>query len=281
MSVPLAVRLQYLLPKNLISTAIRRIARSRARWISRPLVRWFASHYRVDMSEARAEHLDDYETFNAFFTRALEDGARPVDAGELTVVSPADGNLTQHGTLEDGRLLQAKGLTYALDELLGEASVPEGLAAGRFATIYLAPHHYHRVHMPFAGRLVTTRYIPGRRFSVNNATAAVIERLFCRNERVALGFETPFGPAYAVLVGALNVSSISTSVLGEIASGRAREWHHAPHVEIAKGAELGRFNLGSTVIVILPSGPFEFAAELEPGAELRVGQRVGRFEPAS
>lgn len=280
MSVPLAVRLQHGLPKNLISAAVRRIARSRRPWLRRALIHWFARHYRVDMSEAEVERLDEYETFNAFFTRTLKAGARPVDGDAATVVAPADGNLTQLGPLDGGRLLQAKGLTYALDELVGEPSLPASLTTGRFATLYLAPHHYHRVHAPFAGELVVTRYIPGARFSVNRATAGVIDRLFCRNERVALGFETRFGPAYVVLVGALNVSSISTSVLGEIASGRAREWRHAPGAALAMGDELGRFNLGSTVIVILPSGPFAFAPGLEPGVELRMGRPLGRFEPA-
>lgn len=280
MSAALGVRLQYLLPKNLISAALYRIARSRRAWIRRPLIRWFANHFGIDMSEARIERLEDYETFNAFFTRELKAGARAVDTDARSVVSPVDGDLTQFGALEHGRLMQAKGLGYTLDALLGEPAVPAGFDSGRFATLYLAPRHYHRVHAPFAGRLVMTRYIPGTRFSVNRATAAVIERLFCRNERVVLRFEAAFGDAYVVLVGALNVSSISTAALGEIASGPAREWRHEPAVAIAKGDELGRFNLGSTVIVILPAGVFELDAGLADGDALSMGERLGRLHAA-
>lgn len=277
MSAALGVRLQHLLPKNLISAAVRRIARSRRPWISRPLIRWFANRFGVDMSEAHVEALEDYETFNAFFTRALKHGARVVDADARSLVAPCDGDLTQFGTLERGRLLQAKGLHYAVDELLGEAEVPAGFEDGRFATLYLAPRHYHRVHAPFAGRLVMTRYIPGTRFSVNRATAGVIEHLFCRNERVVTAFETAFGAAYVVLVGALNVSSISTAALGEIASGRPREWRHDPAIDVAKGDELGRFNLGSTVIVVLPAGVLEFEAGLADGTAMRMGEPLGRL----
>lgn len=274
----LVARLQYLLPKSLISAAVRRIARSRRPWLRRALVHWFARQFEVDMSEARIESLDEYESFNDFFTRALKDGARPVDTDDEAVVSPCDGVLTEFGRLSEGRLVQAKGLSYSLEGLLGEPTIPAGFEHGHYATIYLAPHDYHRVHMPFAGRLVGTRYVPGARFSVNRATAAVIERLFSRNERVVTRFETRFGPAWIVLVGALNVSSISTVALGEIASGRAREWSHAPGLELAKGDELGRFNLGSTVILAVPSGAIEFEAGLADGVRLAMGRRIGRLD---
>lgn len=277
MSVPLAVRLQHLLPKNLVSAVTGRIARSRTRWLKSGLIRWFAGHYGVDMREADPERLEDYETFNAFFTRALKAGARRVDDAEHAVVSPADGYLTEFGTLEQGRLLQAKGLSYGLEELLGEPRAPEALASGSFATVYLAPHHYHRVHAPLAGRLVQTRYVPGERFSVNRTTASVIDRLFCRNERAVLRLDTRFGPAFVVLVGALNVSSISTAALGLLESGRAREWRHDPPVEVAKGDEIGRFNLGSTVVVVLPALPFAFEPGLENGTPLTMGRALGRF----
>src|SRR5690606_16201838 len=172
---------------------------------------------------------------------------------ETTVVSPVDGRLTEFGRARAGQLLQAKGFDYALEELTGEGPADASLFSnGAFATIYLAPHDYHRVHMPLAGKLTATRYIPGRRFSVNAATTCGIKNLFCRNERVVCWFETAHGPMALVLVGALNVSSISTAGRGEIASGEPAYWPEPAPAAYAKGAEIARFNLGPTVILLFP-----------------------------
>jgi phosphatidylserine decarboxylase len=178
---------QHLLPKNLISAVVYRATRSRREWLKRPLTRWFANAYGVDLAEAEHSDLDRYPTFNEFFTRGLRAGARPLSGDANTLVSPADGVLTEFGTTQDDRLLQAKGISYSLEELLGEqgAAVDE-LRGGSYFTIYLAPHNYHRVHSPLDAVLTRTRYIPGQRFSVSRATAAVIGRLFCRNERAAI-----------------------------------------------------------------------------------------------
>jgi phosphatidylserine decarboxylase len=262
---------QHLIPKNLSSAVVYRATRSRRRWLARPLIQWFARTYRVDLRDAADSNLDSYATFNEFFTRALRPGARPVAGGPGTLVAAADGVLTEHGTIEDDRLLQAKGREYSLAELLGESGPgAEGLRGGSYLTIYLAPHNYHRVHAPLAGMLSRARYIPGNRFSVSRATAAAIGRLFCRNERVVCWFETVHGPMAVVLVGALNVSSISTVAHGEIASGTPREWRESQRQSYAQGDEIGRFNMGSTVIVLLGA-----RVAWRPGSASGTAVRVG------
>lgn len=266
--------LQHLIPKNLVSAFIYRVARSEAQWLKKPLIEWFARTYRVDLSEAEEQDLERYPTFNAFFTRALKAGARPLAGDEDTVIAPADGVVTEFGTIEDGRLLQAKGRHYHVAALLGEEA-PE-LAGGEFLTIYLAPHNYHRVHMPLGGTLTRTRYLPGERFSVSVATAAVIDRLFCRNERVVCRFETAHGPMAIVLVGALNVSSISTINRGEIVSGKAQHWVENPPLTLARGGELGRFNMGSTVVLLFGPGVVRWDTDLQPGTPVTMGRALGR-----
>ncbi|HET7925186.1 MAG TPA: archaetidylserine decarboxylase, partial [Rhodanobacteraceae bacterium] len=247
-------------------------------WLKRPLTRWFAKAYGIDMSEALRTDLESYATFNEFFTRELKVDARPIAGGPGTLVSPADGVLTEHGAIEGGHLYQAKGSAYTLAELVGDAGATvEALEGGHYFTIYLAPHNYHRVHAPLDARLVHTRYIPGARFSVSRATAAAIPRLFCRNERVVCSFETGSGPMIVVLVGALNVSSISTFAHGEIASGAARQWHEQPALSVARGGEIGRFNMGSTVVVLLGSASFRFATGTANGLPVRMGQALGAF----
>jgi phosphatidylserine decarboxylase len=271
---------QHLIPKNLLSALVYRATRSRRRWLARPLTRWFARTYRVDLAEAAIGDLDGFDTFNAFFTRALKSGARPIAGGPGIVVSPADGVLTEHGAIAGDRLFQAKGLSYSLGELLGESGAAVApLTGGSYFTIYLAPHNYHRVHAPLAARLTRTRYLPGRRFSVSRATAAAIPRLFCRNERVVCWFETSLGPMAVVLVGALNVSSMSTVTRGEIASGGPQNWPESPPRAVAQGSEIGRFNMGSTVVVLLGGRSFRFAPATGDGAAVRMGEALGAFTP--
>jgi phosphatidylserine decarboxylase len=267
---------QHLIPKDLSSALVYRATRSRRAWLRRPLTRWFAKAYGIDLTEAANADLESYATFNEFFTRELKAGVRPIAGGPDTLVSPADGVLTEHGRIEGGRLYQAKGSAYSLAELLGDlGSAVDALDGGHYFTVYLAPHNYHRVHAPLDARLVRTRYIPGARFSVSRATAAAISRLFCRNERVVCSFETHFGPMIVVLVGALNVSSISTFAHGEIASGATRLWLEQPPLPVARGAEIGRFNMGSTVVVLLGSASFRFARGLADGLPVRMGQAFG------
>lgn len=239
-------------------------------------MRWFAAQYDIDLGEAEQSELERFGSFNAFFTRALRAGARPLAGDEVTVVSPVDGRLTELGTLHEGQLVQAKGLTYSLAELVGEGPVANvRFSRGAFATIYLAPSDYHRVHMPLAGRLTAVRYIPGRRFSVNAATTRGVRDLFCRNERVVCWFDTDGGAMVLVLVGALNVSSISLTDRGEIPSGGPRYWQETPPRSYARGAEIGRFNLGSTVIVLFPEGEVAWSGKLERDRRLRLGEAIG------
>ncbi|HXS80147.1 MAG TPA: archaetidylserine decarboxylase [Gammaproteobacteria bacterium] len=280
MTSPAWIRLtQHLIPKDLSSAVVFRATRSRRTWLKVPLMRWFAKAYGVDLSEAANADLDSYATFNDFFTRELRAGARPIAAGSSTAISPADGVLTEHGPIEGGHLYQAKGSAYTLADLLGDTGAAvEALEGGRYFTIYLAPHNYHRVHSPLDAQLMRTRYIPGARFSVSRATAAAIPRLFCRNERVVCWFETDLGPMIVVLVGALNVSSISTFAHGEVASGAARIWLEQQPRPVARGAEIGRFNMGSTVVVLLGSDRFRFSPGLADGLAVRMGQALGAFD---
>jgi phosphatidylserine decarboxylase len=283
MTVSLGVWLfQHLLPKNALSAAVYRIARSRRAWIARPLTRWFARAYRVDLGEAEQTDLEGYPTFNDFFTRALRPGARPLAGDGDTVVSPADGILSEHGTIDGDTLLQAKGRRYTLGELLEEdGATTDALRGGSYCTIYLAPRNYHRVHAPLDARLLRTRYVPGSRFGVSLGTAAAIDKLFCRNERVVCWFETAVGPMVVVLVGALNVSSVSTFTRGEIASGAPRSWVEDDRPTVARGAEIGRFNLGSTVVVVFGPHAVHWSAHLARGTEIAMGAPLGRVERAT
>ena len=276
-----SVLIQRLLPQRLMGRLVYRLARCRWRWVSRPLIRWFAHRHAVDLREAEYDHLESYASLNEFFTRRLKPGARPITGGERTLISPVDGFLTQFGSADGGEMIQAKGLSYRLEALLGEpAERVAALMSGACATLYLAPHQYHRVHLPLAGVLRRTRYIPGKRYSVNARTAAVVPGLFCRNERVVCWFETAAGPMAVVLVGALNVSSIGTAWLGEIASGSGRVWEAAEPSGrgssrgFGRGEEIGRFNLGSTVVMVLPPEQVEWRLELKPGQAVRMGQAL-------
>jgi phosphatidylserine decarboxylase len=276
----LAVWAQYLLPQRVLGHLIYRAARCTWPTIKNPLIHWFAKYYRVNLIEAEQSELNAYPTFNDFFTRALRPEVRPLSGDEQTIVSPADGQITGFGSAEAGRLIQAKGLDYSLSELIGEDE-PSAvkITLGCFATIYLAPQDYHRVHMPLAGTLKRTRYLPGTRFSVNSRTASRIPNLFVRNERVVCWFDTAIGSMVVVLVGALNVSSITTRWLGEIPSGKQRLWQNdgLPKRHYGRGDEIARFNLGSTVIVLLPPGTITWNRDLSAQRPLLTGQALGRI----
>ncbi|TBU87276.1 archaetidylserine decarboxylase [Phytopseudomonas dryadis] len=270
---------QYLIPHHLLSRLIGCAAECRAAWFKNRLITWFARQYRVDMSEAQIEDPTAFEHFNAFFTRALKDGARPLDATPGAVLSPADGAISQLGRIEHGRVFQAKGHSYSVTELLGgdsERAAP--FMGGDFATVYLSPKDYHRVHMPLAGTLQEMVYVPGRLFSVNQSTAENVPELFARNERVVCLFDTERGPMAVVLVGAMIVASIETVWAGlvtpprrELKTQRYDEAARAP-IQLDKGAELGRFKLGSTAIVLFGPGQVQWAAELGANSPVQMGQ---------
>lgn len=278
--------LQYILPRYWMTAAVHRLARVRWVRLKNLMIEHFIRLYRVDTADIRLDVPHDFPTFNDFFIRELRDGARPIDPADDSLVSPVDGAVSQAGTLEKNRILQAKGLRYTLEDLLAtDLADARAYEDGTFATIYLAPFNYHRVHAPFAGRLVAARYIPGDLFSVNAATAAVIPGLFRRNERLALHFATAAGPAALILVGALNVGSISTPWSGEIRPRKSGTVEiidrRGASTDLARGDLLGWFNMGSTVILLLPRGVCHWNDDVLPGAALRVGQRIGTLAPAS
>ncbi len=270
------VGLQYLLPQHFLSGIVRLVAHSTLRPLKNALIRAFLGRYPVDLAEAARPAIDDYDSFNDFFTRRLRPGARPGDPAPRAVLCPVDGSVSQAGTVADGLLLQAKGLQYGAAELLGgDEALAAEFEGGGFATLYLAPHDYHRIHMPFAGSLRLARFVPGDLFSVNVATAAAVPGLFARNERVACVFDTTAGPMAVVLVGALFVGSMSLAWEGVVRGRRQRDLPaREAAVLLDRGAELGCFNMGSTVIVMFArSGPV-LVEGLSPGRAVRVGERL-------
>jgi len=277
----LAARLQHLVPRYWATRLVWRLARVRRPDVKDWLIRRFVRLFDVDTSDAALPVPAGFETFNDFFTRELAAGARPVDPDPAVLVSPADGTVSQAGRLVDDTMLQAKGCSYRVDDLLlTDLETAAHFAGGAYATIYLAPYNYHRVHAPFTGELRAIHYIPGELFSVNAATAAVIPGLFHRNERLVMHFEAGFGPAAVILVGAVNVGSISTPWTGEIRPRRKGVVDVLPiavdAARVGKGDLLGWFNMGSTVIVLTPPGACDWLSELGPGAIVRMGQAIGR-----
>jgi len=282
MRARLFVFLQYLLPKFWLTAVVYRLARISTPAIKDFLITRFVSLYDVEIDEVELDVPAGFRTFNDFFIRQLEDGARPVDANPGSIVSPADGTLSRSGRLLAGSIMQAKGIDYTLEDLLAtDLEQAAALADGSFATIYLAPYNYHRVHAPFDGKVVAARYVPGDLFSVNAATAKYVPGLFRRNERLVLHFETHQGPAAVILVGALNVGSISTPWSGQIRPRKSGivetiDLDNGP-ATVKKGDLLGWFNMGSTVIVLMPAGSCEWHDELEPGKTVRMGELIGRI----
>jgi phosphatidylserine decarboxylase len=272
--------IQYLLPQHALSRLILHATRVRTRWFKDALVRGFLKLYSVDMSEAQQADPYAYETFNEFFTRALKEHARPIDPDPRTIACPVDGVVSEAGSIDGATLLQAKGRRYTLDELLAGEKWAGHFEGGCFATIYLAPFNYHRVHMPVGGDLKETVFVPGRLFSVNGTTAAYVPRLFARNERVLTLFDSAFGEFALIMVGALNVGSMSTVWAGDITPAARRVVTTLPpqHVALEKGAELGRFNMGSTVILLFQRNRAELLAGVRAGTAVSLGQRLGSLQ---
>ncbi|HEX5678084.1 MAG TPA: archaetidylserine decarboxylase [Alcanivorax sp.] len=276
----LFIVLQHVVPQHLLSRLVGWVARSEIPWIKTPFIHRFIEHFGVDLSEAVIEDPDRFENFNAFFTRALKDGARPIADGERTLACPADGTVSQLGPLRGDDLFQAKGHHYSAFELLGgDGALAAEFNNGHFATVYLSPKDYHRVHMPLTGTLRETRYVPGRLFSVNQTTTERVPRLFARNERLVCVFDTEVGPMAVVLVGAMIVAGIETVFAGQVTPQSTTVTHvdyrNPAPVTLRKGDELGRFLLGSTVIVLFPEGAAEFGSELTAGAAVRMGEAFG------
>ena len=271
--------LTYVLPHRLLSSMARRLAYSRNPAIGQRLIGAVISRFGVDMSEAAESDPAAYPSFNAFFTRALRPGARVADADPRALLMPADGHVSQCGPIEDGRIFQAKGQSFSTAELLGDAELARAFDGGLFATIYLSPRDYHRVHMPCDGELVETIHVPGRLFSVGTDAVASVPRLFARNERLVCRFDTEFGPMVQVMVGALLVSGVETVWSGEEIPAYGdritrKDWR-GRGIRLARFAEMARFNYGSTVITLLPAGVAELDPSLRAESPVRLGQRLG------
>lgn len=282
----LFVALQYSLPHHGLSRLVGRLARSESRWLSQLLIRAFARRFGVDMSEAEEPNLAAYRSFNDFFTRPLRVDARPLaqaaDRPADTLLCPVDGTVSQAGSITAGSIFQAKGHEFTVARLLGRST--EGATeydSGHFATLYLSPRDYHRIHMPFDGTLRRMTFVPGRLFSVNPVTTERVPGLFARNERVVCEFDTPHGPAALVLVGAMIVASIATTWAGTVAprgNGKAEvtTWtYDADAPSLKRGDEMGRFLLGSTVVMLAPPGNPNWTLNLQPGQTVRVGEPLG------
>ena len=276
----LFVGFQYLLPRYWLTALVYRIARIRNTAVKDFLIQRFIRLYSVATDEVKEEIPGDFATFNDFFTRELDAEARPIDPAESAIVSPVDGTVSSAGAIDEQNIFQAKGLDYTLEDLLAtDLKEARRYVNGTYATIYLAPYNYHRVHAPLEGRISALHYIPGDLFSVNAATAAGVRGLFRRNERLALHFESDHGPWSLVFVGALNVGSISTPWSGELRPRKsgvvdAITLDEGP-TQVRKGDLLGWFNMGSTVIVLLPRGRCEWSGELESGRTVTMGERIG------
>ncbi|MBL6752025.1 MAG: phosphatidylserine decarboxylase [Nevskia sp.] len=272
-------RLQQRLPAAALDNLAFRLANIRNRIVRELLIRLFVEAYEVDLKEAEFDEIGKYGSFNAFFTRALKPGARPLPADPQLLVSPADGCISQIGPVRDGSLVQAKGIDYTVADLLTDPSLAASFRDGTFCTIYLAPRDYHRVHMPCAGSLRQWSYVPGRLFSVNASTARAVPGLFSRNERIVAVFDTAFGPLALVMVGALLVGGIETVWHGRVTPPHAQDGapaHYAPMhpVRLERGAEMGRFMMGSTVILLAPAGALGWDAELGPERVVRMGEEL-------
>jgi len=276
----LAVLPQYLLPKSGLTALAGRIASGQGGDNTLRLIRWFVGRYGVDMSEAAEPDLARYASFNDFFTRALKPGLRPL--ADAPLICPVDGAVSQFGAIDRDQIFQAKGHRYSTTALVGgDAALAAPYFGGHFATIYLSPKDYHRIHMPCAGRLLRMIHVPGALFSVNPTTARGVPGLFARNERVVCVFESAQGPFVLVLVGATIVGSMATVWHGLVnppRPGVLRDWSYADRdIRLAQGEEMGRFLLGSTVVLLFPPGPLHFNPAGAPGRSVRLGEAMADY----
>ena len=276
---PIAPGLQSFVPRHALTRAMGRLARARAGAITQWMITTFIRRYGVNMSEAAEPRPEAYPTFNEFFTRALRPGARPLATARL--VCPVDGAISQFGAIDGDRIFQAKGHDYTTTALLGgDAQLAARFNGGHFATLYLSPRDYHRIHMPCAGRLVRMVFVPGDLYSVNPATAAAVPGLFARNERAVCLFESGHGPFVLVLVGATIVGSMATTWHGLIERGPLQAWDYADQdIRLEQGEEMGRFLLGSTVVLLFPPGPLAFNRAWQPQGAIRLGEAMADGAP--
>lgn len=275
--------LQLILPHHLLSRLVGALASSETPWIKTTFINLFRKQFQIDLKEAQIEDADQFASFNAFFTRALKDGARPICAETSAIVSPADGAISQLGRIRGSDVMQAKGQYFSLYELVGgDSELASEFINGSFATVYLSPRDYHRVHMPLPGTLREMIYVPGRLFSVNQVTTRQIPDLFARNERAVCVFDSDNGPFAVILVGAMIVAGIETVFAGQVApqprSIVRTQYPARGEIRLEKGDELGRFLLGSTAILLFPEGKANFLQGLGEGSPVQMGQKLGELQ---
>jgi phosphatidylserine decarboxylase len=274
------IALQYLLPQHALSRLAGFVAETKNTWIKQRFISWFIQRYNVDMSIAAEPDASTYQNFNAFFTRPLADGQRPITDDANGIACPADGCISQIGLINNGHIFQAKGQEYSLLELVGgDIDIAKQFVDGSFATVYLSPKDYHRVHMPLGGTLQTMIHVPGDLFSVNETTASNVPRLFARNERVVALFKTDQGPMAVILVGAMIVASIETVWAGLVTPKKKQiqttHYQQADDIHLNKGDEMGRFKLGSTAIVLFGKEAAKWSDELEANSPVMMGEKMG------
>lgn len=273
---------QHITPQKTLSRAIGRIAECENRWVKNTFISQFVKKYQVDMSEAINSDPLSYRNFNDFFTRAIRPELRPICDQDDGIACPADGAISQLGNIEYGILFQAKGHNYSLTDLLGgDASLSNQFLGGSFATVYLSPKDYHRVHMPLTGRLTKMIHIPGKLFSVNKVTAEQIPNVFARNERTVCLFDTEAGPMAVILVGAMIVASIETIWAGQVTpfNKQVVTWDYGAlnNIELKKGEEMGRFKLGSTAIILFGKDTINWEESLQAETPTKMGMHFGRI----
>ena len=278
MSDRLAVLPQYLIPKQALTVLAGKLAGAEAGGLTTGIIRWFVGRYGVNMAEAANPDIASYASFNEFFTRPLRDGARPLAAADF--ICPVDGAISQFGAIERDQIFQAKGHSYSTAALVGgDRELAARFENGSFATLYLSPRDCHRIHMPCDGRLMRMIHVPGALFSVNPTTARGVPGLFARNERVVCVFDSPHGPFVLTLVGATIVGSMATVWHGLVnppRPGHLREWNYADQqIALRQGDEMGRFLLGSTVVMLFPKGAFKFNPDWAPAQAIRLGEAMG------
>jgi len=279
LSARLFALIQYPLPQHFLSRIMLRLTRVQTPWLKNIAIKKFIRHFNVDMSLAIEENPKKYQSFNHFFTRAIKPDVRPIASGENNIVSPVDGAISQMTIINNNTIIQAKGQDYTVGALLGDSDMASLFTNGNFTTLYLSPRDYHRIHMPVDGSLKKVIHVPGRLFSVNPATVHNVPALFARNERVVSLFDTPLGPMAMVEVGAIFVASIETVWQGEVtppSHHEVRSWDYTDHpVNLQQGEEMGRFNMGSTVILLFSENAMQWHEQHKETDPVQMGQLIG------
>ena len=271
---------QYFIPQRFLTSLVYRITRCEIPWFKNNLIKLFITVFDVDMSLAKNPDPESYSSFNTFFTRGLSPEARPITLDEKIILSPVDGAISQIGNIQNNTIIQAKGKSYTLKHLLVEDELVNMFSGGTFATLYLAPRDYHRIHMPVSGQLSRMIYVPGKLFAVNSHSVRVVDAVFAKNERVINIFDTDIGPMAVVMVGALNVGSMETVWSGQITPAKNRIINDTQFsdndIKLEQGQEMGRFNMGSTVILLLPQNVIQWSADMVADKTIVMGEKIAR-----